>query len=212
MQTTSATTAVAALSLPTARVSIAAGALTLVLLAALHILSPEFNPSWRMVSEYALGSFGWVLALMFIVWAISAGTLYVTIRPLVQTAAGKVGLALLLISTAGTALAAIFDVRSSLHGLAALLGIPTLPVAAMLITVSLLKHPDWAPAQTGLLAAANFTWISLVLMFAAVFIGLAKVGEFGPGVYVGWPNRLLIVAYCVWMIAIARQALQTQAA
>jgi len=54
MQTTSATTAVAALSLPTARVSIAAGALTLVLLAALHILSPEFNPSWRMVSEYAL--------------------------------------------------------------------------------------------------------------------------------------------------------------
>ncbi len=29
---------------------------TLLLLASLHFLSPEFDPSFRMVSEYALGS------------------------------------------------------------------------------------------------------------------------------------------------------------
>lgn len=33
---------------------LASGA-TLLLLAALHGLNPEFSPSWRMVSEYALG-------------------------------------------------------------------------------------------------------------------------------------------------------------
>ena len=37
----------------------------LVLLAILHILSPEFNPAWRMVSEYANGKYAWVLSLLF---------------------------------------------------------------------------------------------------------------------------------------------------
>lgn len=36
---------------------------TLVCLAGLHVLSPEFDPSWRVVSEYALGRHGWVLSL-----------------------------------------------------------------------------------------------------------------------------------------------------
>jgi len=43
----------------------------LLFLASLHVLSPEFDPSWRIVSEYALGNFGWVLSLMFVSWAVS---------------------------------------------------------------------------------------------------------------------------------------------
>ena len=34
-------------------------AATILLLAALHVLSPEFDPSWRTVSEYAFGHYGW---------------------------------------------------------------------------------------------------------------------------------------------------------
>ncbi len=55
-----------------ARLSIGAVAATLLLLASLHILSPAFDPSFRMVSEYALGQYGWVLSLMFLAWGISA--------------------------------------------------------------------------------------------------------------------------------------------
>lgn len=43
---------------------------TLALLTSLHVLSPEFDPSWRMVSEYAYGRHGAVLSLMFLAWGI----------------------------------------------------------------------------------------------------------------------------------------------
>jgi len=32
----------------------------------LHVLSPEFSPSRRVISEYALGHYPWVLSLMFL--------------------------------------------------------------------------------------------------------------------------------------------------
>jgi hypothetical protein len=62
----------ARLSLPAARLAIAAAAAALLLLASLHVLSPEFDPSWRMVSEYANGHYGWVLSLMFAAWGVSS--------------------------------------------------------------------------------------------------------------------------------------------
>lgn len=40
---------------PAAAIAISATAAAAALLAALHILSPEFSPAWRMVSEYANG-------------------------------------------------------------------------------------------------------------------------------------------------------------
>ena len=55
-----------------ALLAIAAAAVALLLLASLHVLSPEFDPAFRMVSEYALGHYGWVLSLMFLAWGISA--------------------------------------------------------------------------------------------------------------------------------------------
>ena len=49
-----------------ARLALGAAVATLLLLASLHVLSPAFDPSFRMVSEYALGQYGWVLSLMFL--------------------------------------------------------------------------------------------------------------------------------------------------
>jgi hypothetical protein len=122
---------------PALRCSLAMSAATLLSLAALHVLSPEFDPSWRVVSEYALGDYGWVLAIMFLSWAVSSWTLAYAIRSQVKTLAGRIGLVVLLVSGTGEALAAPFDVSfPRLHGLAGLLGVPTLPVAAMLISVS----------------------------------------------------------------------------
>ena len=80
------------ISLSVEQLSIATSAAVLVLLASLHILSPEFDPSWRMVSEYANGNYSWVLALMFIAWAVSSWTLAFAIRSQIGTMAGKVGL------------------------------------------------------------------------------------------------------------------------
>jgi hypothetical protein len=188
-------------------VSLAASATALLLLASLHVLSPEIDPSWRMVSEYALGEHGGVLALMFLAWATSSAALAFAVRSQLRTLPGRIGLGFLLVAALGMSLAAVFDARHPLHGLAAMLGIPSLPIAALLISTSLARNPAWASARRWLLGSAHLTWLSLVLMVATVFVGLSKNdGRFGPAVPVGWPNRLLVSSYCGWLIVVAASA------
>jgi len=107
----------------------------------------------------------------------------------------------------GMSAAAIFNITHSLHGLTALIGIPSLPIAAMLTSASLGRNDAWTTGRRSLLWTANLTWISLVVFIASVLIGLSQSGgEFGPDVLLGWPNRLLVVAYCAWVITVARYA------
>ena len=79
------------ISVAAARLAIAAAAVEILLLAGLHMLSPEFDPSWRVVSEYATGQYGWVLSLMFLAGALSIWSLAFAIRSQVGTNAGKLG-------------------------------------------------------------------------------------------------------------------------
>ena len=191
-----------------AQVSLASAAVSLVSLAALHFLSPEFEPSWRMVSEYALGRYGWVLLLMFLSWALSCIALFVAIRSQVKTLAGKIGLGFLIAAAAGMTLGGLFDVNHNLHGLAAMIGMPSLPVAAMLVSISLARNPVWSPARRALLWTTNLTWISLVLMTAGVFTGFSGTGEVHPDAWFGFANRFLIISYNVWLMVAAYRAME----
>ena len=153
-----------------ARISFGAAVASLVFLGALHILSPEFDPSWRMVSEYANGGYGWVLSLMFAAWAVSSWALAYTLKPQITTTSGKIGLAFLLAAGVGEAMGGLFDINHPLHGLASLIGIPSLPIAAMLISVNLGRAQSWSASRKTLLWTANLTWISLLLMAATMWI------------------------------------------
>ena len=201
------------------RVSFAASVVTLVFLSALHLLSPEFDPSWRMVSEYALGNYGWVLSLMFVAWAARSWALVYAVWLHVRTRAGKLGLGFLVAAGVGEALASVFDISHTLHSLAAMIGILSLPVAAMLISVSLSRTERWSVARKALLWTANLTWISIVLMAASFILLIVTYTQAGgemtsqatalpSGVIalVGWANRFLIIAYCVWVMIVARYA------
>jgi hypothetical protein len=76
------------ISLLAAFSAIAAASAALLMLASLHVLSPEFSPSWRMVSEYANGRYGWVLSLMFAVWGFSSLAVAFAIRSQMKTRSG----------------------------------------------------------------------------------------------------------------------------
>ena len=193
-----------------ARISLIAAVASLVFLAALHGLSPEFNPSSRMVSEYALGNYNWVLSLMFLAWALSCIALVFAVRTDVRTLGGKIGLGFLLLSALGMSMAAVFDVNHNLHGLAAMIGMPSLPIAAVLISVSLTRNPAWTSARQSLLWAAILTWMGLILMNVAIFTGFTPTGEANPGAWFGWANRFLILVYNVWLMAVAWWVLQRQ--
>jgi hypothetical protein len=212
---------VMAISLIAARLTFAAAAIHLILLAALHIIKPDFDPSWRMVSEYSIGRFGWVMVLAFLSMALSCLYLFVAIRSQIGTNGGKIGLVLILIVAGALTAAAIFKAdpmtaskdalttHGNLHGLASMIGVPGFPIAAMLISISLVRNEAWYSARKSLLWTANLTWISVLLMLITLAITLPMSGgKFGPDVLIGWPNRLEMLVYCVWLMTIAWRANQ----
>jgi hypothetical protein len=213
----SSTAAKEPISRAAARLSLAASVACLIFLAALHVLSPEFDPSWRMVSEYALGNYGWVLSLMFAAWAVSSWALAFAIRSQVSTTAGKIGLIFLIAAGIGEAMASVFDIEHPLHGLAGIVGIGGLPIAALLISVNLGRRQERSVARKALLWTANLTWVSVLLLAVSFAIMIATYTRAGgemtgevpktlpEGVIalVGWANRLLVIVYCIWAMTVA---------
>lgn len=192
----------------------------LVLLTLLHVIKPELDPSYRFVSEYAVGRHGWVMVITFLTLAISCAAAFVAIRSQITTRSGKVGLVLLAVAAVALAMGGIFPMdpitiapedatlHGKLHGLAAMIGIPALPIAAVLISRNLRRLPAWAAGHRVLRWTAHFSWISLVLMDVVLFSTLPADGTFGPDVPIGWPNRLVVLAYALWLMAVARHAQQ----
>src|ERR1700730_8621962 len=131
-----------------AHIAIAAAVVTPLLLVCLRVLSPEFDPSYRMISEYALGGYGWVLSMTFLAWGVSSCSLAFAIRSRVQTRGGRVGVAFLVVAGLGQAMASVVDIRNdTMHSLSGALGLLGMPVAAVLVTMSLIRKPDWTPVR-----------------------------------------------------------------
>src|SRR5260370_25220536 len=207
-----------------ARISIAAAVVVLLLLASLHILSPEFDPSFRMVSEYALGHYGWVLSLMFLACGSSSCALAVEIWSQVKTKAGKVGLWFLVIAGLGEAMASVFDITHDPgHSIAGVLGIGGFPIAAVLLSVSLGRLQAWRDAKKPLLWIANLSWISVVLLGASLVLITVQFAQVNGGQLPqhaptqlpagvlgldGWADRLIILSNCLWVFVAAWQAMQ----
>jgi hypothetical protein len=106
-------------------------------------------------------------------------------------------------------MASVFHIDHPLHILAGAIGVLSLPIAAVLISVRLGRSPAWSGAKKVLLWTANATWIILVLMFAALFIMIRGYIVAGHKIiFVGYANRLLVVLYCTWVITAAVQAIK----
>ncbi|HEU0198827.1 MAG TPA: DUF998 domain-containing protein, partial [Burkholderiaceae bacterium] len=198
-------------------IAIAAAAISAFCLIALHIVSPEFEVSWRMVSEYANGKYGWLLTAVFLTWAVASCALAVALRPLRATWLGRFGLVFLMLAGVGQAMGGVFDLNHPLHGLAFAIGVPSLTLAAILVTLALRRSGvDIA------MWPAHLSWISFVLMAATMalfFMSLNRAGidvsaQSGPlaelpegvAAYNGWANRLLFAASYLWLILAGRVA------
>jgi hypothetical protein len=197
---------------------------TILLLAALHVLSPEFSPSWRVISEYAFGHYAWVLSLMFLCMGASSWALAVAIWSEVHTSGGKVGLWLLLIAGLGGAMASFFNITHEIgHAIAGFLGVIGFPIAALLLSVALGRNENWRAARTRLLCVANLSWISVLLLVATLAIMAMQMSRLNgghlpqhapkalpPGVLAldGWADRLIVLCNCSWVLLAAWQAIQ----
>lgn len=213
-----ATTPVTTISRAAARLSLAIAATFLVLLGVLHVLKPELDPSWRFVSEYAIGQHGWLMVLAFLALAGGYLALFVAIRSQARTISGRTGLGLLLVSAAGLAIAGIFvtdpittaagdlTTHGQLHNLGGTLGL-AMPLAAAFVTWTLVRNPAWRSARRSLSLAGAIAVASSIVSAGAIGVMVsANGGIFGPSVLVGWPNRIEVVAHTVWVMVVAGQA------
>jgi Protein of unknown function (DUF998) len=203
--------------------AILATSATIFLLVILHVLSPEFSPSWRLVSEYAFGHHAWVLSLMFLSWGIGSWVLALAIWSQVHTDAGKVGLWFLIIAGIGEAMASALDITHPIgHGIAGLLGVIGFPIAALLLSVALGRNETWRAARRPLLWIANLSWISVVLLVVTLAIMTMQMARINgghlpqhapkslpPGVLAldGWADRLIVLSNCAWVLVAAWHAI-----
>jgi hypothetical protein len=203
-----------------ASLSFAGAATFVVLLAALHFIKPELDPSWHFISEYAIGEYGWIMVLAFLSLALSYVSLFVAIRSQLRTIAGRIGLVLLVVSALGLIIAAIFTTdpitasedavttEGTLHNLGGTLGI-AMPFAAALVGWKLARNPAWSSARRPLLWATGLALVAFVVSFVSLGVMVSQSGgKFGPDVLVGWPNRFEVVAYSVWLMVVALHAVQ----
>jgi hypothetical protein len=201
-----------------------ATSVTIVLLFSLHVLSPEFPPSWRMISEYAFGHYGWVLSLMFFCWGVGSWSLVVALWPQIHSTSGKVGLWLLIIVGIGEATASVFDITHPVgHGVAGFLGVIGFPAAALLLSVALGRDQTWGEMRRSLVWLANLNWISIVLLVASLVIMTTQLARITgghlpehapkslpPGVlaFDGWADRLIVLTNCSWVSVAAYHAIR----
>jgi Protein of unknown function (DUF998) len=201
-----------------------ATAAAIVLLATLHVLSPEFSPSWRMISEYAFGHYAWVLSLMFLCLGSGTWALAIAIWSRVHTRSGRVGLWFLIISGVGGAMASVFDVTHPIgHGIAGLLGVIGFPIAALLLSFALGRNEAWHTARKPLIWIANLSWISVVLLVITLAIMTMQMARLNGGhlpqhapkslpigvlALDGWADRIIVLSNCAWVLLAAWHAIR----
>lgn len=194
--------------------SIFSGALFVLILCSLHLLQPEFDPTWRFVSEYALGNYGWMMHLAFGLLAVAQISVAITIFPHIRTVTGYIGLVILGISAIGVIIAAIFvtdpisvspdeaTFSGSMHSIGAMLDYT--PVAALLISLSLCRLDVWRPMK-GVLLTSSIIAIIAMLVFVSQ---IPQDGQFGPEVLAGLFGRFLILADIAWLIFVGIHAVK----
>ena len=190
--------------------AIATGIIFVILVSLLHVLESNFDPTWRFISEYELGRYGFLMHLAFVALATSLATTAVALLGQARTKLGYVGLAGLLLAAIGILMAGIFttdpittpqnamDFSGNMHVLGAALDYS--PIAMLFLSISLRRKQAWSSMRGWMFVA---TGISLALMFAFIAV-LPKDNIYHKGIYAGLIGRLLLISYLLWIIPVCR--------
>lgn len=160
---------------------------------------------------------------MFFGWTLSSFALAVALLPLASTTLGKLGLGFLLLAGVGQVMGGLFDINHKLHGPAAMIGIPSLCLAAIMVSIAMARRPD---IVTPPYWSAHLPWLMFAAMIGALILfatslkgaGVDMSAQSGPlnelpeGVtgYVGWANRLLFAASYLWALLASLAVIQAR--
>ncbi|MGC5171294.1 DUF998 domain-containing protein [Microbacterium sp. DT81.1] len=187
--------------------AVVAGGITTGLIAMLHVLKPEFDPSWRMISEYSLGRRGWVMRLAFVTMAVGLAATCVALWPL--GGVWTVGLAAVAL---GALCAAFIDADPIMtpraqatpvgraHTVLGGVLLAGFPPAALFAGVGAAPALGWTLAIASIVPLAGLVWF---LIAAAPAHGQGG----SPEIRIGWPDRFCLLAYLAWVVLAATAVL-----
>ncbi len=188
--------------------------LFIVTLTALHFIKPEIAPSWNFIGEYEIGPFGWLMQIGYLYLAFSCIFLVLALWSQLDMA-GKTGLIVLTIASAGMILAAIFKtdplntpanqltLSGKLHQTGAMLD--QIPFAAILITIAFFRNKNWQANNSILIMSLLFVWFGFFCFVGTIQEQLPADGKYGPTISVGWQHRVMMISQAVWLAIIGQQ-------
>jgi hypothetical protein len=168
----------------------------------LHLLSPEFNPATRFISEYALGTYGYLLTLGFV--ALGLGSIFLVMVLLqVESTHGiawKTGLLLLSLWGLGVIADGFFPIdqgvepvtmSGEIHLMAAMIAFLSLMISSLLLSLQFLKKPSFQKIARP----------SLIIV-ALIFI-LFIWGNIADAAIQGLTQRLFVCACISWLLFVS---------
>jgi hypothetical protein len=156
-----------------ARISVGFALAFVAIMAALHVLEPEFNVGGHLISEYELGRYGWLMSLAYFCLGVTSLALWYAIKSDLVTVGGRVGRWGLLLTAIAYFGAGLFypdtstglglpedptmvnrqavapTLSASLHGLFGDIVIVSSPIAFTLLYRSLRKNSQWGSQLRG---------------------------------------------------------------
>jgi hypothetical membrane protein len=168
----------------------ACAAYYVVVVGALHILEPEYDPRYRFMSEYVWGAYGWLMTTTFFVLGLAAFTVAAGLREAHRSGrSASLGFGLLAVGALFVCLAGVFKDFIP-HLAASVVAIPSLVMAVLLLSWSFRQSAEWHTIHRPTLLIA-------VGMCAAF---LAAHTHFGmPGLL----QRGFLTLFLLWLLVVA---------
>lgn len=187
------------------------------LLTALHFLRRDVDPTWVFLSDYMLGSWGWLMRFTFAAMALALGSSAVILAVLLRGWVRWIVSGLLGLASFGMMIGGVFPPDPTGTPVEALTGTGTLhiigasldftPIAALIGSITFSRQSGGRGAALWLLVASLFT----VFVMVAFIISMPPDHVFGPETHSALIGRLQWLSYFIWFVALAFVAYQNRA-
>lgn len=167
----------------------------------MHAIRPDYTVVDHMISDYAVGRWGWIMTTAFT--SLSLGCLALAIglfREGPKSLLGRIGGALLVVAFAGLIVTALFptDLESApsttignIHTISFLVNVVSIVLSTLCLALSYGGSPAWRRRRVPALIFAGL----LIVAFVAQFMTLHRGAPYGI------TNRLFVAVLMAWLIS-----------
>jgi hypothetical membrane protein len=165
---------------------------------ALHVLEPEYDPRFRFMSEYVWGAYGWLMTSTFFVLGLATFAVAAGLRDVHQSSrSARFGFGLLAVGALFVCLAGVFK-EFIPHLAASAVAIPSIMMAAVLLSWSFRQAAGWQTIYRGALLIA----LGMLATFLAM---IAQVGM--PGLQ----QRAFLFLFLLWLSIVVHRLVRVTA-